>query len=182
MRKVVLYQLLSLDGVAEEPGDWMFDVDSAVFDNLGSIIASQDEILLGRGTYDYWVGFWPTSDVEPFASFINGTRKHVFTSSELTSEWANTTVVNGSAVDYVTALKQEEGGDLGIHGSISLARSLLHANLVDQIHLVVAPTIANNGRRLFGDEGSQPCRLELLDSRRTTGGALLLAYQTRKDG
>ena len=86
MRKVVLYQLLSLDGVAEEPGDWMFDAGEAVFENLGQIIATQDDILLGRATYDYWVDFWPTSDVEPFASFINGTPKHVITSSKPTQE------------------------------------------------------------------------------------------------
>ena len=81
MRKVVLYQLLSLDGVAEEPGDWFFDNGPEMFANLGRVIGSQDDILLGRGTYDYWVGFWPTSDVEPFASFINGTPKHVVMSS-----------------------------------------------------------------------------------------------------
>jgi len=82
-RNVVLYQLLSLDGVAEEPSDWMSDDGREIFENLGGVIASQDDVLLGRGTYDYWAGYWPTSDVEPFASFINGTPKHVFTSSDL---------------------------------------------------------------------------------------------------
>ena len=177
MRKVVLYQLLSLDGVAEEPSDWMFDADSAIFDNIGDIIASQDAILLGRGTYDYWVDYWPTSDVEPFASFINNTQKHVFTSRELASEWANTTAVKEPAADYVTTLKHGDGGDLGIHGSISLARSLMHADLVDEIRLVVAPTIANSGRRLFGDTDGRPRRLELVDNRRSPGGALLLTYR-----
>jgi dihydrofolate reductase len=177
MRRVVLYQLLSLDGVAEEPGDWMFDIDQDVFDNLGNVIASQDAILLGRNTYDYWLDFWPTSDVEPFASFINNTQKHVFTSRELTSEWANTTVVKDPAVDYVTSFKQGDGGDLGIHGSIALARSLLQADLVDEIRLVVSPTIANRGRRLFGDADGKPHRLDLVDSRRTPSGLLLLTYQ-----
>ena len=73
-RKVVLYQLLSLDGVAEEPGDWMFDSGPEVFANLARTIESQDDVLLGRGTYDYWVGYWPTSDIEPFATFVNGVR------------------------------------------------------------------------------------------------------------
>lgn len=79
MRKVVLYT--SPDGVAEEPGDWFADAGPEVLENLGLIIASQDDVLLGRGTYDYWAGYWPTSDVEPFASFINATPKHVVTSS-----------------------------------------------------------------------------------------------------
>ena len=81
MRDVVLYTLLSLDGVAEEPGDWLFDADDELFTNLADVIRSQDDVLLGRGTYDYWAGYWPTSDVQPFADFINRTTKHVFTSS-----------------------------------------------------------------------------------------------------
>jgi dihydrofolate reductase len=176
MRKVVLYQLQSLDGVAEEPGNWMFDTGRAIFDNLGAVIATQDDILLGRGTYDYWVGYWPASDVEPFASFINGTRKHVFTSSAPAETWANSTFVDGSATEYVTELKQGDGGDVGIHGSIDLARSLLQADLVDELRLVVAPTLARGGKRLF-DGGGDLRRLELVDSDRTDAGALLLAYR-----
>ena len=122
MRKVVLYHLQSLDGVGEEPGDWMSGGGPEIFENLGAIIATQDDILLGRGTYDYWVGFWPESDVEPFASFINGTPKQVFTSSAPTEEWANSTIVKDSAPDYVAELKSRDGGDIGIHGSIRLAQ------------------------------------------------------------
>ena len=176
MRKVVLYQLHSLDGVAEEPSDWMFDAGEAVFDNLGGIIATQDDILLGRGTYDYWVDFWPTADVEPFASFINTTRKHVFTSKAPTKQWANSTVVDSPTIDYVTALKQQRGGDIGIHGSIDLARSLLRSDVIDEIRLVIAPALANRGRKLFEGE-SDLRKLELLDVDRTSGGALLLAYR-----
>jgi dihydrofolate reductase len=176
MRKVVLYQLLSLDGVAEEPGDWMADGSRAIFDNLGKVIGTQDAVLLGRGTFDYWVDHWPTSDMEPFASFINGTQKHVFTSSEPTKEWANTTVVTGSAVDHVAQLKQEDGGDIGIHGSIRLTQSLLAAGLVDELRLVVAPAVANSGRRLF-DGGADLARLELIDSDTTSAGTLLLGYR-----
>lgn len=176
MRKVVLYQILSLDGVAEEPSDWFFDGGPETFANLGRVIASQDDVLLGRGTYDYWVGYWPTSDVEPFASFINGTRKHVFTSSTPEQEWPNTTVVTTSATDYVRALKQQPGDDIGVHGSISLARSLLQARLVDELQLVVAPALAGHGRRLFdGDDDLQ--RLDLLDTRRSAKGTLFLAYR-----
>ena len=58
----MLYQLLSVDGVAEEPSDWVFDVDEEVFGHLGRVIARQDDVLLGRRTYDYWAGYWPTSD------------------------------------------------------------------------------------------------------------------------
>ena len=178
MRKVVLYHLQSLDGVGEEPGDWMSGGGPEIFENLGAIIATQDDILLGRGTYDYWVGFWPESDVEPFASFINGTPKHVFTSSAPTEEWANSTIVEGSAIEYVAELKRGDGGDIGIHGSIELSRSLLEAGLVDELSLVVAPVLAHNGRKLFdGEDGGGLRKLELLESGATDTGLLLLTYR-----
>ena len=177
MRRVVLYQLLSLDGVAEEPSDWVFDVDEAFVDNLRRVIQKQDAVLLGRKTYDYWAGHWPTSANEPFASFINATAKHVFTSSTPSREWANSTFVSTPAVEYVADLTQQTGADIGIHGSIALAQSLLSAQLVDELRLVVPPTVAGRGRRLF--EGDDRLRkLELLDVDRTPTGTLLLAYRT----
>lgn len=177
MRQVVLYQLLSLDGVAEEPGDWMFDGSEEIFDNLGKVIETQDTILLGRGTHDYWVGFWPHDGPEPFRSFINDTPKHVFTSGRLEQDWPNTVVVNGPAEDHVRELKQQAGGDIGIHGSIELARSLIRAGLVDELRLVVAASIAGRGRRLFDDLGGLS-KLQLVDVQRTAAGTLLLDYRT----
>ena len=174
-RKVVLYTLLSLDGVAEEPGDWLSDGGPEVFENLGRTIETQDDILLGRGTYDYWVDYWPTSDVEPFASFINDTPKHVFTSSEPTAEWSNTVVVRDPATDYVEALKQGSGGAIGIHGSISLAQSLLRARLIDELRLVVAPALAGKGRKLFVDNDSTALELVAVD--RSEKGTLFLWYR-----
>jgi dihydrofolate reductase len=174
MRRVVLYQLLSLDGVAEEPGDWMSDGDQPIFDNLAKIIARQDDVLLGRGTYDYWAGYWPTSDVQPFASFINDTRKHVFTSRALTPEWANTVVVDQPAAGYIAELRQRDGGDIGIHGSIALARSLIAEGLVDELRLVVAAAIAGHGRRLFDNTGR--AKLQLVEAEHTPKGSLLLTY------
>jgi len=176
VRQVVVYELLSADGVAEEPSDWMFDVDEETLAFLRRTIERQDAVLLGRGTYDYWCDHWPTSDMEPFASFINGTPKHVFSSSEPAEQWVNSTFVNGPVVDHVTALKQQPGGDIGVHASITLARSLLRARLVDELRLVVAPTLAGSGRRLFDDIGDMR-RLELLESERTPAGNLLLVYR-----
>ena len=105
MRTVVLYQLLSLDGVAEEPGDWFPEVDEEVFAGLARVIDRQDDVLLGRTTYDYWAGYWPSSDVEPFAGFINGTPKHVVTSTPLTQPWQDSTVVQGPVEEHVRAMK-----------------------------------------------------------------------------
>lgn len=176
MRDVVLYTLLSLDGVAEEPGDWMFEADDAVFSNLAAVIARQDDVLLGRGTYDYWAGYWPTSDVQPFADFVNATTKHVVTSSELSLPWANTQVVNGDPLPYVEDLRAAAGGDIGVHGSITLAQSLLSADLVDRLELVIVPTIAGSGRRLFQQPNTLR-RLALTKATSSPTGCLFISYE-----
>ncbi len=178
MRDVVLYTLLSLDGVAEEPGNWMFEADDELFAHLAEVIGSQDDVLLGRGTYDYWAEYWPTSDVQPFADFINGTTKHVFTSSAPTLPWAETTVVEESPVPYVARLKEGSGGDIGVHGSIRLAQSLLAADLVDRLQLVIVPTIAGSGRRLFADATGLR-RLTLTGATHSSSGCVHLGYRHR---
>ena len=176
-RRVVLYELLSLDGVAEEPGDWLFDDGPEIFEHLADVIGPQDDILLGRGTFDYWVDYWPTSDVEPFASFINDTPKHVFSSRPLDRDWSNTTWVDTPATSYVADLKRGDGGDIGVHGSISLARSLLSAGLVDELRLVVAPTLTGGGARLLDGLVADATKLDLAAERRTARGSLLLHYR-----
>jgi dihydrofolate reductase len=179
MRNVVLYSLLSLDGVADDPGrgGWLVDAGDRLVDNLADVISTQDTVLLGRGTYDFWVHHWPTSDLQPFADFINHTPKVVFTSTTPASSWSATTFVAEPAAAYVAGLKQEPGGDLGIHGSISLARSLLREGLVDELRLVVAPSLAGSGRRLLEDTGALKT-FTLVDVERS-GGCLLLGYRAR---
>lgn len=175
MRKVVLYHIVSLDGISlRDSSDWFDDDGPEVFANIGRIIETQDDILMGRGTYDYWVPYWPTSDVQPFADFINTTRKHVVTSSRPAQEWANTTFVHTSVTDYVTDLKKQSGGDIGLHGSIRLARSLLQARLVDEVRLMVAPAVVGQGPRVF--EGDVLQQLQLLDVQQSQKGTLFLAY------
>ena len=176
MRDVTLYTLLSLDGVAEEPGNWMFEADEDLLANLTDVISSQDDILLGRGTYDYWVDYWPTSDVQPFADFINATPKHVFTSSEPGPSWSETTIVHEPLAPYVVGLKQQPGADIGVHGSIRLAQSLLAVDLVDRLELVVVPTLAGAGRRLLVDQFDLR-RLTLTKATRSATGCVFLGYQ-----
>src|SRR3984957_6043772 len=107
VRKVVAYELLSLDGVAEEPDEFITVFDDAMRENLARVIATQDTVLLGRRTYDDWAGFWPASEIEPFATFINGVEKFVVTSTTPEELWANTSVVDGGLVEFVTELKQQ---------------------------------------------------------------------------
>ncbi|MFD0689762.1 dihydrofolate reductase family protein [Actinomadura fibrosa] len=177
MRKVVLYHLMSLDGIAHEDGDWLADDGPQLISYLGRVIETQDDVVLGRGTYDYWAGHWPKSDFEPFASFINGTQKHVVTSTDLTQDWANSTPVTTSLHDYVTELKQRPGRDIGVHGSITLARALLHAELLDELRLVVAPAVVGHGNRVF--QGGSLQQWKLRDLERGTNGTLFLDYSRR---
>jgi dihydrofolate reductase len=152
VRKVVAYELLSLDGVAEQPMEFVTDFDDVMRENLGRVIATQDAVLLGRRTYDDWAEFWPTSEIEPFATFINGVEKFVVTSTTPEQPWANTRVVDGNLVEFITELRQQPGNDIGVHGSIALTQSLLEQGLVDELRLVIAPALQINGRKLF-DKG-----------------------------
>jgi dihydrofolate reductase len=175
VRKVVAYELLSLDGVAEQPDEFITEFDDVMRENLGRVIASQDAVLLGRRTYDDWAAFWPPSHIEPFASFINGVEKFVVTSTTPETTWANSRVVEGDLVEFVTKLKQESGKDIGVHGSIALTQSLLAQGLVDELRLVIAPAIHINGRKLF-DRGLSR-RLILTRNITSPSGYLLLDFK-----
>jgi dihydrofolate reductase len=177
MRKVVVYELLSLDGVAEKPELFFADWDDAMEANLDAVIAAQDSVILGRRSYDEWAEYWPGSDIEPFATFINGVAKYVATSTPLDRPWAHTTVVDGDLIEFVRDLKNRPGGDIGVHASISVAQALLAAGVVDELRLVIAPTIAGNGRRLL--DGLPAARLESIASTTSPTGYLLVDYRVR---
>jgi len=175
MRKVVLYELLSLDGVAEEPDKFYNDWDEAMEANLAAVIANQDAVILGRRSYDEWSEFWPGSEIEPFATFINDVAKYVASSTPLGRQWHNATAIQGGLVPFVQNLKNSPGGDIGVHASISVAQALLAANVIDEVRLVVAPVIAGSGRRLL--EGLPTIRLESLHSAMSPSGYLLADYR-----
>ncbi len=175
MRKVVVYELLSLDGVAEGPDTFLTDWDDAMQANLASVIATQDAVILGRRSYGEWAEFWPGSNIQPFATFINGVAKFVATSAPLQPEWVNASVVNGGLVEFVRDLKVRPGGDIGVHASISVARALLAADVVDELRLVIAPRIAGGGRRLL--YGLPSIQLESIRSSTSPSGCLLVDYR-----
>jgi dihydrofolate reductase len=185
MRKVVLYTLMSLDGAVDDPDRYFTpggnpgqppEFDSVMEDNERKIIETQDAVLLGRRMYNEWSRYWPAVDHQPFADFINRVRKHVVTSTPLSYEWHNSESVAAPIEDLVRGLKDRPGGDIGIHGSIQLAQSLLEARLVDELHLVVGPAFGFPGRRLFA-RADDIRRLELLSATPTPSGSVLLAYR-----
>jgi len=175
VRKIVVYELLSLDGVAEDPDDFIADWDEAMDANLAAVIATQDAVILGRRSYADWAQFWPNSEIQPFATFINGVTKYVATSTPLDPDWANATRLDGGLIEFVQDLKEQPGGDVGVHASISVAQALLAADVVDELRLVIAPRIAGHGRRLLDGLPSIP--LESIRSEVSPTGSLLLDYR-----
>ena len=174
VRKVVAYELLSLDGVAENPDAFFSAWDDAMEANLAAVIAAQDAVILGRRSYDEWAAFWPGSQIEPFATFINGVTKYIATSTPLERQWSHSVAIDGALIDFVRGLRQQPGRDIGIHASISVIQALLTAGVVDELRLVIAPAIAGGGRRLF--DGLRPLRLETIRSATSPSGYLLVDY------
>ena len=185
MPDVVLYTLVSLDGATEDPhryfpetgdrhGAPVFDEELARFEE--EMIGRQRAVLLGRRTYDEWSRYWPTSDEQPFADFINAVPKYVVTSTPLDGDWANAQAVSGPLADVVADVKARTGGDVGVHASITLAQSLLAEGLVDELCLAVGRVLDPVGPRLFA---GLPDRLEmeLVDAAPTSSGSVWLRYR-----
>jgi dihydrofolate reductase len=188
MRKVVLYTLMSLDGAVDDPRRYFPGTDptvptAPVFDPVltdleARMIGSQDAVLLGRNMFDEWSRYWPTSDEQPFAAFINSVKKYVVTSTPLTGSWGDAEAVTDPIADVVRDLKALPGGDIGVHGSIELAQSLLAAGLVDELNLAVGPVLDPTGRRLF-ERLDDWRRLELLSVTSSPTGSLWIVYRTQ---
>src|SRR5436190_4773266 len=143
--------------------------------NLAAVIATQDAVILGRRSYTEWAQFWPSSQIEPFATFIKRVTKYVATSTPLDRDWPNATALDGGLVEFVRDLKQQRGGDIGVHASISVAQALLAAGVVDELRLVIAPRIAGRGRRLLN--GLPSIQLESVRSKMSPTGYLLVDYR-----
>lgn len=175
-RKLVSYFVHSIDGVVDDPQDWVFDrFDDEMVGHLKAIIDRQDAVLLGRNTYEAWSEHWPTSNHEPFASFINGTPKYVATNTLKELSWEGSTILDGDVMSRIGELKQQPGREIGVHGSATLVRSLVEASLLDELKLALFPAIAGQGPRLF-EELSGPRRMDLVEVERTGAGVLVLTY------
>jgi dihydrofolate reductase len=177
MRKTVAGILMTLDGVVESPDKWhlrYFD------DEMGEIIdfaaAQSDAILLGRHTYEEFAAFWPAQNGgEPMADYMNGTPKHVVSSTLTALDWANSRLITGDIAEAVEALKRLPGKNIQIYGSPTLVRSLLRDGLLDQLDLLVHPIVVGGGRRLF-ENGNYGTALRLVDSRTLGTGVMALTY------
>jgi dihydrofolate reductase len=182
MARIISTLFMALDGVVEPDEAWHFPYFD---DNMGAAVSEDydaaDTLLLGRVTYDSFVGAWPDrelagGDDAEFAKILGDVRKIVVTRQALDLGWRNTELIPGDLLDAVARLKEDPStkGVL-IPGSISVVRQLLAAGLLDELRLLVHPVAARRGRRLF-DEGDSVYPLKLLRSETYPTGVVRLVY------
>ena len=189
MRRVIVQEFVSVDGLASGPEDVDFIPASVAGDrSFGQrqveFMDSVDAILLGRVTYELFAEYWPnvtSGEDKEFADKINRISKVVFSKTLDRAPWGSwpeATIVRSDAAREVGRLKRQSGKDMVIWGSISLAQSLLAAGKVDEIQLIVCPVVLATGRRLFDDQHGSST-LEPRGSRSFDRGAVLLQYGPR---
>ena len=192
MRKVIVTEWMSLDGVVQAPGAADEDPSGGFqhggwhlryFDDLSQswvveTLIAAGGFLLGRRTYEGFAAHWPNASEEEqvVAQPLNTRPKHV-ASRTLSEplEWQNSTVLQGDVAEAVAALKQEDGGDLLVIGSTQLVQALIERDLVDEFRVMIDPLVVGGGKRIFRDDGVlRPLRL--VDSKVTTTGAIVVTY------
>ena len=186
MGKLVVTEFVSLDGVFEDPGGaedyeyggWTFEYDRGEDGNQFKLdeLMEADVQLLGRVTYEGFAAAWPSRE-GPFADKLNNDPKYVVSTTLTEPEWQNTTVISDDVVERIAKVKAEADGAILVSGSGQLVETLLGADLVDELRLMVFPTILGRGRRVFPDGIDR--RKFTLTSSRTVGpdGVLVQVYE-----
>src|SRR3954454_24986857 len=169
--RIVISEFISLDGVVQAPGGAEEDTDGGFkhggwsmpfFDPeimgaaMGEMVERTDALLYGRRTWQVMAGAWPGRAGDPFADWINAAEKHVVsnTLSEADLTWAPTSLIRGAdLVPAVTALRERPGRDVNVMGSAQLVRSLLEADLVDELNLMIEPIVLGGGKGIFPTDG-----------------------------
>ena len=181
MRKVIVTEFLTLDGVMEDPTSWQKGHDS---DEVGPFkydeLFGSGALLLGRRTYDEFVGYWPTAaGTGAFGERMNHLAKFVATTTPAPLDW-NATALGEDVVAAVEALKREDGLPLLTYGSGTFVQTLLRHGLVDELRLMVYPVVLGSGKRLFS--GRDQLSLDLIESRPLGKGVVLLTYGPGQEG
>jgi dihydrofolate reductase len=186
MGRVVVSQFITTDGVVEDPGGaeksryggWAFKFDRAEEGDkfkLDELMAS-DALLLGRRTYEEFAAAWP-SRTGDFAEKLNSMPKYVVSATLQDPPWNNTTVIGGDLEAQVRKLKAEHSGDILVSGSVQLVTALFERGLVDELRVMVFPTLVGDGLHLFGDT-AEHVPLRLTESRQA-GETLIMIYEPK---
>jgi dihydrofolate reductase len=179
MRRLIVTENITLDGVVEAVDDWFLpagggdDVAAATREHM----AGADAVLLGRVTYQQFADYWPkrTDDTTGVRDYLNRTRKYVVSSTLARADWPNSTILRGPLAAEVAALKGQPGKDIVATGSVTLAQALVREGLVDEYRLFVYPRILGRGRRLF--PGGVDATVRLAEARTFRSGLVLLTYR-----
>ncbi|HYI16861.1 MAG TPA: dihydrofolate reductase family protein [Thermomicrobiales bacterium] len=195
MRKLVVQSFMSLDGVVQAPGAPDEDREGG-FEQGGWLIPHFDDdflqfvtdstqragaLLLGRKTYDTFAASWPLrDDDDPVAAVLNRIPKYVASRTLASADWNNSTIINDDVAGEVATLKQQEGGEIQVHGSGDLVQTLLKHDLIDEFQLYTVPVLVGSGKRLFGG-GTVPAGLKLVSTATTGAGITFNTYQRHGD-
>jgi dihydrofolate reductase len=191
MRKIILLEFMSLDGVIQAPGGksedpsegfdlegWTVPLsDEASGNEMAKQMAGPLDLLLGKITYDIFAGYWP-HHYDQWPSLQNAT-KYVVSDEEVNTTWEKTIQIKGDVVAELKKLKQEDGPMLQVYGSSVLAQTLLANDLVDELWLKIFPVTLGKGKRLFR-EGTRPAAFKLIESTVTPKGVIFASY--KRDG
>jgi dihydrofolate reductase len=191
VRQLRAVEFLSLDGVMQSPGSAEEDTEGGFrhggwqpqyFDEVLATesakgMAATDAYVFGRKTYEKMAAFWPDAPADdPYAQHLNSTPKYVASRTLDRVDWEGSQLLEGDASEAVARLKQQPGGHIVVLGSGELAQTLMEHDLVDEYELVVFPLLLGGGKRLFRDN-AEVRRLQLVDSKPTTTGGLILTYR-----
>ena len=188
MRRVILQEFVSLDGLAAGPNNSVDFIPASTQGDMSfgreqmDLMNRVDTLLLGRVTYSMFAGFWPNVTEGPekeFADKFNGLQKVVFSKTLERAPWGNWKegrIVKNSPTNEVAKLKQQAGKDMMVSGSISVAQSLIDNGLIDEYRLIVCPVVLGDGRSLFRDKSAQ-LQMKLASAKQLDRGAVSLVYQ-----
>jgi dihydrofolate reductase len=191
VRKVVVSEFVSLDGVMEDPR-WTFRFGSEEQERFKfAELAASDALLLGRVTYEGFAAAWPNmlaqyegprrAELGEYADMMNGYPKHVVsTTLEEPLGWNNSTPIKGNIAEEVSELKQQPGKDILVFGSADLMNALMRHDLIDEYRLMVFPIVVGSGKRLFED-GLEETVLRLVDTATFGSGVVVLTYRPARD-
>jgi dihydrofolate reductase len=182
VRKVIVSEFVSLDGVMEDPR-WTFEFDSEDRDQFKfDELATADALLLGRVTYEGFAAAWPQMEEQTgeYGAWMNGYPKHVVSATlEEPLEWNNSTLIEGDLAGEVTRLKEQPGKDILVFGSGDLMNTLMRHDLVDEYRLMVFPVVVGSGKRLFGEGVTKTLRL--VETKTFESGAIVLTYEPARE-
>ena len=187
MRKVIFQEWLSMDGYAADANNSVSFIESVALNKYSDIdllkfMDGIDTILLGANTYQLFVDFWPdcSTKQEIIADKLNSTPKIIFSKKMDKApwgKWPDATVIKEDAVTALRKLKLQDGKDMVLWGSISLAQAFMKANLIDEYHLRICPLVLGGGRLLFENTGHMD--FELSGTKQYEGGLMLLQYRRK---